>query len=187
MLVKKLEPRLRLFGWDYADLCIIEFLSRLDVTSLQRSSSFMLSNDVSLTCTTAFPRFQLLRSEPTKLCFNRNTTEEWKAPWQSGLVTLDLSIGLLLTIGRLHPTMRDCNCSCSIPSMAIRSKAGSGRTKVYIESDVLIAPFWHTYREMQLFLVGYILIEICEIFTVGKFPLDSKVTIVGPRINQKGA
>lgn len=34
------------------------------------------------------------------------------------------------------------------------------------------------YREMQVFLVGYILIEICEIFTVGKFPLSSKVRIV---------
>lgn len=31
---------------------------------------------------------------------------------------------------------------------------------------------------MQLFLVGYIIIEICEIFTVGKFPLESKVVIV---------
>jgi Chitin synthase export chaperone len=27
-------------------------------------------------------------------------------------------------------------------------------------------------REMQLFLIGYILISICEIFTVGGFPLD---------------
>ena len=30
-------------------------------------------------------------------------------------------------------------------------------------------------REMQLFLVGYIVIEICEIFTVGGFPLDDTV------------
>ncbi|KAF2264260.1 hypothetical protein CC78DRAFT_245911 [Lojkania enalia] len=30
-------------------------------------------------------------------------------------------------------------------------------------------------REMQLFLIGYIVIEICEIFTVGGFPLDSAV------------
>ncbi len=30
---------------------------------------------------------------------------------------------------------------------------------------------------MQLFLLGYILIEICEIFTVGKFPLSRTVTI----------
>ncbi|KAE8449708.1 hypothetical protein EG329_007483 [Mollisiaceae sp. DMI_Dod_QoI] len=32
-------------------------------------------------------------------------------------------------------------------------------------------------REMQVFLVGYILIEICEIFTVGKFPLSNTVRI----------
>ncbi|KAF2471281.1 uncharacterized protein BDR25DRAFT_223477 [Lindgomyces ingoldianus] len=30
-------------------------------------------------------------------------------------------------------------------------------------------------REMQLFLVGFIIIEICEIFTVGGFPLNSVV------------
>lgn len=31
---------------------------------------------------------------------------------------------------------------------------------------------------MQLFLIGYIIIEICEIFTVGEFPLDPKVRVV---------
>ncbi|OAL36520.1 hypothetical protein AYO20_04136 [Fonsecaea nubica] len=30
-------------------------------------------------------------------------------------------------------------------------------------------------REMQMFLVGYIIIEICEIFTVGGFPLNNDV------------
>ncbi|MCJ1344428.1 hypothetical protein MMC31_002631 [Peltigera leucophlebia] len=29
-------------------------------------------------------------------------------------------------------------------------------------------------REFQIFLLGYIIVEICEIFTVGGFPLDSK-------------
>ncbi|RDL38265.1 Uncharacterized protein BP5553_02605 [Venustampulla echinocandica] len=32
-------------------------------------------------------------------------------------------------------------------------------------------------REMQIFLIGYIIIEICEIFTVGKFPLNHKVLV----------
>lgn len=32
-------------------------------------------------------------------------------------------------------------------------------------------------REMQLFLAGYIVISICEIFTVGEFPLSSTVRI----------
>ncbi|KAH7040524.1 chitin synthase III catalytic subunit [Microdochium trichocladiopsis] len=32
-------------------------------------------------------------------------------------------------------------------------------------------------REMQLFLLGYIIISICEIFTIGEFPLSSTVRI----------
>jgi len=31
------------------------------------------------------------------------------------------------------------------------------------------------HREMQLFLLGFIIVEICEIFTVGGFPLDASV------------
>lgn len=34
-------------------------------------------------------------------------------------------------------------------------------------------------REMQLFLVAFIVVEICEIFTVGGFPLDDAVRKVG--------
>jgi hypothetical protein len=34
-------------------------------------------------------------------------------------------------------------------------------------------------REMQLFLLGYIVVSICEIFTVGAFPLDPVVRKVG--------
>ena len=33
---------------------------------------------------------------------------------------------------------------------------------------------------MQLFLLGYIVIEICEIFTVGAFPLHDNVRQVDP-------
>lgn len=32
-------------------------------------------------------------------------------------------------------------------------------------------------REIQLFLVGYIIISICEIFTIGGFPIDNSVRI----------
>jgi hypothetical protein len=31
---------------------------------------------------------------------------------------------------------------------------------------------------MQLFLLGYIIVSICEIFTIGGFPLNSTVRIV---------
>ena len=34
------------------------------------------------------------------------------------------------------------------------------------------------HREFQLFLVGYIIVQICEIFTVGGFPLERKVRLV---------
>ncbi|GAB0133868.1 hypothetical protein EsDP_00002262 [Epichloe bromicola] len=33
-------------------------------------------------------------------------------------------------------------------------------------------------REMQIFLIGYVLMSICEIFTVGEFPLNSTVRVV---------
>jgi hypothetical protein len=33
-------------------------------------------------------------------------------------------------------------------------------------------------REMQLFLLGYIVISICEIFTIGGFPLNNSVRLV---------
>lgn len=36
-------------------------------------------------------------------------------------------------------------------------------------------------REFQLFLIGYIIVEICEIFTVGGFPLERKVRLVRRR------
>ncbi len=39
-------------------------------------------------------------------------------------------------------------------------------------------PLLRIRREFQLFLVGYIIVEICEIFTVGGFPLERKVRLV---------
>lgn len=33
-------------------------------------------------------------------------------------------------------------------------------------------------REMQVFLIGYMIVSICEIFTIGGFPLNDKVRIV---------
>lgn len=40
-------------------------------------------------------------------------------------------------------------------------------------------------REFQIFLLGYIIVEICEIFTVGGFPLDSKVRRVWKQQSQQ--
>lgn len=33
-------------------------------------------------------------------------------------------------------------------------------------------------REMQAFLLGYLIISICEIFSIGEFPLDPRVRLV---------
>ena len=38
--------------------------------------------------------------------------------------------------------------------------------------------YWPAPREFQLFLLGYIIVEICEIFTVGGFPLNERVRLV---------
>lgn len=67
--------------------------------------------------------------------------------------------------------------------MEIREEEGCGGTKVrdgefgsvVIPSMLTMAPT----REIQIFLVGYIVIEICTIFTIGGFPLDSDVRKVG--------
>lgn len=39
------------------------------------------------------------------------------------------------------------------------------------------------YREIQLFLLGYTIISICEIFTVGAFPLADNVRKVSTRFD----
>ena len=41
-------------------------------------------------------------------------------------------------------------------------------------------------REIQLFLLGFIVIEICEIFTVGGIPLHDSVRKVCSRMRIRG-
>src|ERR1700733_9199576 len=43
----------------------------------------------------------------------------------------------------------------------------------FVSADAIV------HREMQLFLVCYLLISLCEIFTVGGIPLDDDVRKVG--------
>lgn len=40
-------------------------------------------------------------------------------------------------------------------------------------------------REIQLFLLGYVIISICEIFTVGAFPLADNVRKVSSTYNKE--
>ena len=60
----------------------------------------------------------------------------------------------------------------------VRAKEGGSRETVCELTIVAGRLKLILSREIQLFLVGYIIVEICEIFTVGGFPLDSKVRLV---------
>jgi hypothetical protein len=96
------------------------------------------------------------------------------------------SYALRLTLFRVYTTMRSCNCRQCPVIAPLRKETGSCREKVSrprcaISSRYLCAN--HGDREMQAFLIGYILISICEIFSVGEFPLDSKVRLVSKRPN----
>lgn len=61
--------------------------------------------------------------------------------------------------------------------MEIRQEEGSCWTEVCCtqQAEVEEADTDNCGREMQIFLFGYIVIEICEIFTVGGFPLNGGV------------
>jgi hypothetical protein len=61
--------------------------------------------------------------------------------------------------------------------MAVTKKEGGCRQKVRNPRDCVKAMRLTESREMQLFLLGYIVISICEIFTIGGFPLNSTVRI----------
>jgi hypothetical protein len=90
----------------------------------------------------------------------------------------DLPNGNLADSGRLDNTMRHCNHRLAVPALEIGKKEGCCRTKVRdsitpTKNAVLIGN-----REMQLFLFGYIVVSICEIFTIGGFPLNDSVRLV---------
>ena len=81
---------------------------------------------------------------------------------------------------RFDTTVRCRNCNEHLLAVALRAKEGSCRPKVGTLGLISVILFANSFsREMQLFLLGYIIIEICEIFTVGEFPLKSSVRIVG--------
>lgn len=91
---------------------------------------------------------------------NHNQTGPWDESTACQLVGIPLSGGHHL--GNLGSILL-CAIAILVTSFLVllseRKKAAVGR------------------REMQLFLIGYILISICEIFTVGEFPLSSTVRI----------
>ncbi len=59
-----------------------------------------------------------------------------------------------------------------------KKKAAVGRRYVKNRMPQLLIDTNKSCREMQVFLIGYIIISICEIFSVGEFPLSGKVRVV---------
>lgn len=84
--------------------------------------------------------------------------------------------GTLADRSRIYSTLRNSYPHDIIHAMEGREEEGRCGKKVRIHP---LRCNWEsaltTSREMQLFLIGYIIISICEIFTVGGFPLDSTV------------
>jgi len=56
-----------------------------------------------------------------------------------------------------------------------RKRAAVGRRYVGLSPYCRQHKLTVSSREMQLFLLGFIIISICEIFTIGWFPLDGAV------------
>ncbi len=65
------------------------------------------------------------------------------------------------------------HCYDGIPDSSLRAEESGCRAEVSVAPHVrgvVFANLVLRYREMQLFLVGYTVIEICEIFSVGELP-----------------
>ncbi len=104
------------------------------------------------------------------------------------------AFGALTALCRGHSPLRHRDCGVGNLDTPVRAEEGGCRSKVgaYQERPVATRPlffflflsltsFLRPCREMQLFLIGYIVIEICEIFTVGEIPLTATVRIVRRR------
>ncbi len=98
--------------------------------------------------------------------------EVWKLPVEINQLMFNIRLDPLCGTG--HPRR-------IAPDLAIRAEAGRRRSKVCrcrkkIELELIEADV--DCREIQLFLFSYILVSICEIITIGGFPLSSNVRIV---------
>lgn len=80
---------------------------------------------------------------------------------------------------RVHPTSVHLDRHDAVPAMEVRKEKGCRGAKVRDDCDPGGGLADSIAREMQLFLAGFIVIEICEIFTVGGFPLHPAVRKVG--------
>lgn len=62
--------------------------------------------------------------------------------------------------------------------MEIATEEGCCWKTVSVALQATVEGWLITNREMQLFLLGYIVISICEIFTIGGFPLNDSARLV---------
>ena len=89
---------------------------------------------------------------------------------------------MLLMHYRLHHFKRRRRARCCFPYLQVPEEEGCCWSQVcshpYSSSIKWLYSTLTSRREMQLFLLGYIIISICEIFTIGEFPLSSSVRIV---------
>jgi hypothetical protein len=79
---------------------------------------------------------------------------------------------------RLYNTLCHCHPHQRVFAMEVGEKEGCRWAKVRGIRVCASNQVTDRTREMQLFLFGYIIVSICEIFTVGGFPLNSSVRIV---------
>lgn len=79
---------------------------------------------------------------------------------------------------RVHITLRHRDPSQHIPHSQVGKKKSCSGPKVSTSEAYSNSPILISTREIQLFLVGYMIVEICEIFTVGGFPLQTNVRLV---------
>jgi len=85
---------------------------------------------------------------------------------------------LLLTVVRLNTVRWSRNPGRGFPNHAVEHEASCCWTEVRYNRKLKELSVTNTCdREMQLFLIGYIIISICEIFTIGWFPLSGTVRV----------
>ncbi|KAK8862417.1 chitin synthase III catalytic subunit [Apiospora arundinis] len=111
---------------------------------------------------TEFGKFEAFCRDATlPVCNLLSKSHNQTGPWQ-GCKLEGIPLGGGRQLGNLGSILL-CGIAIAVSMLLLllseRKKAAVGR------------------REMQLFLVGYIILEVCEIFTVGEFPLSSTVRI----------
>jgi hypothetical protein len=81
---------------------------------------------------------------------------------------------------RIYSDRVHCHLGITLYAMEVGQEACRRRASVRIPLPELYWPqgkkltVWID-REIQLFLLGYIIIEICEVFTVGGLPIEDSV------------